>query len=166
MADHYEREGYLVRIDPDGTDYFDLVVRRGDEVGLVEAKVANSRAVLTQALKRRAWGAWGAVALSGERSARHLVARTEGTRAAVIGVGWAAPDGYRVLRPARPWVAPGEPDLFADLRRRFRAVLDAIDRGEIPGGVPWDGLLGEIRRASGGRGFGEWRLEELDRDGR
>ena len=36
-ARYLETLGYRVRIDPDGADYFDLVARRGREVGLVEA---------------------------------------------------------------------------------------------------------------------------------
>src|SRR5208282_6635002 len=80
--------GFRVYPNPDSTDYFDLVARRGNEVGLVEAKVSGSRAVLVQALKRRAWGDWVAVVLPSEKAAERLVARTDGTRASRVGV-WA-----------------------------------------------------------------------------
>ena len=162
-----EREGYRVYPNPDSTDYFDLVARRGDEVGLVEAKVSGSREVLAQALKRRAWGDWVAVVLPSATAAERLAARTTGTRAAPVGV-WAvtAEGGVRVVRAAGRWVRPGEEDPYAELRSRFRAVLDRIDRGELPPTVRWQGVVGEVRRASGGRGFKEWRLDEpssLDR---
>ena len=159
-ARHLEGEGYRVYVDLDGTDYFDLIARRGDEVGLVEAKVADRRTVLLQALKRRVWGTWGAVVLSSERAAERLAAETSTGRASALGV-WACTSGtMRTLRVARPWVGPGVEDPYATLRERFRRVLDAVDRGEMPTGVSWDGLVGEIRRASGGRKFAEWRLDE------
>jgi hypothetical protein len=39
-------------------------------------------------------------------------------------------------------------------------MLDAMESGEIPDSIRWDGVLREVRRASGGRGFSEWRLDE------
>lgn len=159
-AAHLESLGYRVRIDPDGSDYFDLVARRGEEVGLVEAKVAAPRAVLTQALKRRGWGDWTAVVLASPVSAERLARRTAGTRAEPVGV-WSIESGQvRVHREAAPWVIAGVSDPYAGLRQRFRAVLDALDAGELPDGVRWDGVVREVRRASSGRGFSEWRLDE------
>jgi len=160
-ARHLSAQGYRVYPNPDATDYFDLVVRRGNEVGLVEAKVSGSRAVLAQALKRRAWGDWVAVVLPSEVAAERLAARTNGTRAAPVGVWATTKDGsVRVVRAAASWVREGEEDPFADLRERFRTVLDRIDSGEIPPDVRWAGVVGSVRRASGGRGFKEWRLDE------
>ena len=164
VARHLESLGYRVRVDLDGTDYFDLVARRGDEVGLVEAKVANSKAVLVQALKRRAWADWCAVALSGGLSARRLADRTTGGRAEPVGVWFVRGDRVEVVRPHRPWVPPGAPDPFAHLKARFRSILDALDVGDLPGSVPWDGVVREVRRASGGRGFAEWRLDETGQE--
>lgn len=159
-AAYLEGRGYRVYANPDATDYFDLVARRADEVGLVEAKVANSRAVLVQALKRRAWGDWVAVVLPSERAAERLAERTGGTRAAPVGV-WVAREGQvRVVRAAGPWAGPGEEDPYSELRARFRKVLDRIDSGELPPNVRWAGLLRAVRSASGGRGFAEWRLDE------
>jgi hypothetical protein len=155
-----EDRGYRTRIDPDGTDYFDLVARRGDEVGLVEAKVANSRAVFTQALVRRAWGDWVAVVLASRRSAEALAARSAGTRAEPVGVWWWDGGEVGVAREARPWTTVGAEDPFAPLRARFRGVLDALDRGELPEGLTWSGVPGTVRRVSGGRRFREWRLDE------
>ncbi len=160
-ARHLAAAGYRVYVDPDGTDYFDLVARRGDEVGLVEAKVGDRRKVLRQAVRRRAWGDWCAVVLTPERAARKLESATATGRLSAVGVWTTAEDTVRVLRPARPWGADAATDPFGPLKRRFRAVLDAVDRGELPSGVAWDGLLGEVRRASGGRWFSEWRLDEL-----
>jgi hypothetical protein len=159
-ARHLEALGYRTRIDPDGTDYFDLVARRGDEIGLVEAKVANSRAVLTQALVRRAWGDWVAVVIASRRSALALAERSAGTRAEPVGVWWCDGGGVEVVRAARPWTTEGVEDPFAPLRARFRGVLDALDRGDVPEGLSWSGVPRTVRRASGGRSFREWRLDE------
>jgi hypothetical protein len=162
-----ESQGYRVYPNLDATDYFDLVARRADEVGLVEAKVSGSRAVLVQALKRRAWGDWVAVVLPSETSAERLAARTIGTRAARVGVWVAAAGTVRVVRAAEPWVRPGDHDPYAGLRVRFRSVLDRIDSGELPSDVPWSGVVRAVRQASGGRGFAEWRLDErMDEPGR
>ncbi len=155
-----EDRGYRTRIDPDGTDYFDLVARRGDEVGLVEAKVADSRAVLTQALVRRAWGDWVAVVIASRRSATALHERSRGTRAEPVGVWWCEDGTVGVVREARPWTSAGGEDPYAPLRERFRGVMDALDRGELPEGLTWSGVPGTVRRASGGRKFREWRLDE------
>lgn len=161
-----EQQGYRVYPNPDATDYFDLVARRGNEVGLVEAKVSGGRAVLAQALKRRAWGDWVAVVLPSEKAAERLAARTERTRAARVGV-WVAREGsVRVVRAAGPWVRSGDEDPFSDLRERFRTVLDRVDSGELPADVRWAGVVGSVRRASGGRGFKEWRLDEPVEPGR
>jgi hypothetical protein len=157
---HLVARGYRVWVDPDGHDYFDLVARRGDEVGLVEAKVADGRAVLTQALRRRAWGDWSAVVVASERTARRIAERSANGRASPVGVWWVRGEAVEEVRPARPWVVPGTEDPFSELRLRFRRVLDALDAGELPAGVPWDGVLREIRHASGGRSFSEWRLDE------
>ena len=157
---HLEQQGYRVWVDPDGRNYFDLVARRGREVGLVEAKVAGARAVLVQALRRRAWGDWVAVLLASERSARALARRTEGTRAEPVGVWWAGNGGVSVARPARPWTVAGADDPYADLRARFARILDDLESGVLPDSAAWDGVVGQVRRASGGRGFREWRLDE------
>jgi hypothetical protein len=157
---HLEALGYRVWADPDGHDYFDLVARRGEEIGLVEAKVAAPRAVLAQALRRRVWGNWTAVVVASERTATGLERRTEGTRAAPVGLWWVEGNALRVRRAPTSWVLPGADDPFAPLRDRFRNILDALEAGEIPAGIPWDGVVREIRRASGGRGFAEWRLDE------
>lgn len=152
--------GYRTWVDPDGTDYFDLVARRGDEVGLVEVKVADARTVLSQALTRRVWGDWVAVLVGSSRSAEHLEARTRATRAAPTGVWTVEGTNVRVLRAARAWVASGGTDPYARLRAQFRGVLDALERGDLPVGLRWDNVPGEVRRASHGRKFREWRLDE------
>lgn len=152
--------GYRTYVDPDGSSYFDLVVRRAAEVGLVEAKLGHARALLAQALRRRAWGDWVAVVLPSVRLAERLVTASDGRRAAPVGV-WALDgDTVRELRPASPFPFLGEGDPFRAVREQLRRVLDRLDTGETPAGLPWDGVLGEVRRASGGRRFGEWRLDE------
>jgi hypothetical protein len=152
--------GYRTYVDPDGGDYFDLAVRRGDEVGLVEGKLGDASAVLGQALRRRAWADWVAVALGSPRAASRLVARTSGRRAAVVGV-WAVEGGIaRELRPAVPAPPPPPDDPFAGPRRRFRQALDDLDRGALDPSVRWSGVPSAVRRSSAGRKFAEWRLDE------
>jgi hypothetical protein len=160
-ARHLERQGYRAYVDPDGTDYFDLVVRREGEVGLVEAKLSRPRDLLAQALRRRPWGDWVAVVVPSRKMAEHLVASTDGRRADPVGV-WAFEQGaVSVIRAARPFPRPtAGTDPFAPHRERFRRILEQIDRGELPAGLRWTGLGRELKRASGGRGFSEWRLDE------
>ena len=157
-------QGYRTRVDPDGSGYFDLVAWRADAVGLLEAKVGDTRTVLRQALVRRVWGDWTAVAVAGRTAATRLEQRTRSTRAAPIGV-WAVHDGrVEILRPAGRWVVDGMPDPYAGLRRRFRALLQGGEEGSIPSGLAWDGVPGAVRRISHGRRFREWRLDEIVHD--
>lgn len=152
--------GYRVLADPDGTDYFDVVARRGDEVGLVEVKVRDARGVLAQALRRRSWGDWAAVALGSERAAMRLAERTASTRAAPVGI-WSVGSGtVRVHREAGPWVPAGREDPFVSLREQFRRWLDLVESVDPAGSVRWGGIPAAVRRASGGRSFAEWRLDE------
>lgn len=160
VAEFLAEQGYEVRIDPDGTDYFDLVARKGEEVGLVEVKVGNARAVLAQALRRRGWADWSAVALGSARAADRLVARTAATRASPVGVWSVGEESVRVHRAPTPWVRPGADDPFVALRAQFRRWLDLVESAELGEGVRWEGVPGAVRRASGGRGFREWRLDE------
>jgi hypothetical protein len=160
VAAEFRDRGYRTYLDPDGTDYFDLAVRRNDEVGLIEGKVGSPSAVLGQALRRRPWADWVAVVLGSERSGSRLAARTSGRRASVVGI-WSYEGGLlRELRaPARGHAEP--PDPFGATRARFRQHLLDLDRGTLPPGVRWSSVASEVRRASGGRGFSEWRLDEL-----
>jgi hypothetical protein len=161
VAREYAERGYRTYVDPDGSDYFDLAVRREEEVGLIEGKLAGASEVLGQALRRRPWADWVAVVLASERSAQRLIARTTAHRASVVGV-WACSDGRaRELRPPTSCRADPE-DPFEEHRRRFRQHLLDLDRGVLPAGVRWSSVVGEVRRASAGRGFSEWRLDELD----
>jgi len=116
VAGYLAEQGYRVAVDPDGTDYFDLVARRGEEVGLVEVKVGDSKAVLAQALKRRGWGDWSAVALGSVRAAERLSNRTASTRAAPIGVWSVGPEAVRVHRVHRDRNA-SQAGLFQRLRQ-------------------------------------------------
>ena len=162
VAEELRRRGYHTYLNPDGGDYFDLAVRRGDEVGLIEGKVGDGRAVLAQALRRRPWGDWVAVVLGSERSAERLVARTVGRRSAQVGV-WSCEEGrLREVRPAGRTHAEGDADPFQGTRERFRQHLVDIDRGLLALGVRWSNVPTAVRRASAGRGFAEWRLDELD----
>jgi len=165
VAGALQSRGYRTYLDPDGTDYFDLAVRAGDEVGLVEGKRSDVRAVLAQALRRRPWADWVAVALGSERAAARAVERTKERRSAGVGVWVASPGAVRELRPAISTHPPGGSDPFAATRERFRQHLVDLDLGVRPAGVPWSGVLSAVRRASEGRGFAEWRLDEIPDDG-
>jgi len=156
VAGYLAEQGYRVAVDPDGTDYFDLVARRGEEVGLVEVKVGDSKAVLAQALKRRGWGDWSAVALGSVRAAERLSNRTASTRAAPIGVWSVGPEAVRVHRPARRWVRPGEEDPFAPLRARFRRRSRGARARRAP-------VVREMGRGPGGgpAGLGRPRLRRV-----
>ncbi len=113
-----------------------------------------------QALRRRAWGNWVAVVLGSHRSAERLAERTAAGRAAPVGV-WSVKDGrLSVVRAAAPWTGREGPDPFLELKLRFRRILDSVDRGEMPANVRWSDVNREVRRAAGGRGFSEWRLDE------
>jgi hypothetical protein len=163
VADVLRGRGYRTFLNPDGTDYFDLAVLRGTEVGLLEGKVGGASEVLTQALVRRAWADWVAVVLGSERSAARLVERTAGRRAEFVGV-WSCASGRpRELRAARPTPAAEPEDPYAGTRGELRSALEALDRGEVPDAVRWSGVLTEVRRTSGGRRYREWRLDEPGR---
>ena len=161
VAGELRRRGYRTYLDPDGTDYFDLAARRGDEVGLIEGKAGSGAEVLGQALRRRPWADWVAVAVASARVADRLVARTSGRRASLVGVWWSAQGVAREVRPATPSPVPDESP-FSELRLRLRQRLVALDDGALPAGVRWSGVVAEVRRASRGRGFSEWRLDEPD----
>jgi len=163
VAVELRRRGYRTYLDPDGRDYFDLAARKDEEVGLIEGKVGRGSEVLAQALRRRPWADWVAVVVSPAGLADRLVARTAGHRAGAVGV-WAYEGGRaREVRPAVRW-ALGSPDPFSATRERFRNHLLDLDRGLLPAEVGWSGVVGEVRKASRGRGFAEWRLDELDPD--
>ncbi len=160
VAQHLAELGYRTYVDPDGTDYFDLAVRRGAEVGLVEGKVGRPSAVLGQALRRRPWADWVAVVLPSDRSAERLVARTAARRASFVGVFAYEAGRLREVRPPGSTHPSGEDDPFAATRALFRGLLEGLDDGSIPAGARWSGVGRAVLRASGGRRFAEWRLDE------
>lgn len=152
--------GYRCYIDPDGSDYFDLAVRRDGEVGLVEGKLSAPSAVLTQALVRRAWADWVAVVVGSRRSAERLVRTTTGRRSACVGV-WSCVEG--VAEEHRSPVrlsTKGPDDPYVATRDRFRSTLEALDRGELPSAVAWSSVPSTVRDSSRGRRWREWRLDE------
>jgi len=160
---HLEGLGYHVWVDPDGRDYFDVVAMREEEVGLVELKLANGPRVFAQALRRRAWGDWVAVAVASEPSAERMVRLRTTPLARRVGVWLVRDDRVEVRRASHAWSGPDAP--YEAERRAFRGVLGQLARGEIPAGAEWGGVGRMVRRASSGRGFAEYTIEELTRPG-
>lgn len=155
--------GYRVYVNPDGADFFDIVVRRGTEVGLVELKVADWRKVIHQALRRRGWGDWVAVVVPRSSLAAKILDRPEAPRATRVGV-WCLVDGaVRVVRPARPLVESGEVDPFPEPKAWLVERLDLTDAAGGPGSLSWSvpdaGRVAGRRRSSR-----DWRLEEFPED--
>lgn len=159
---HLASLGYEAWAAPDGRDYFDIVAVKAEEVGLVELKVAAAARVFAQALRRRAWADWVAVALPSRRAAVRLRDAPGAFRADRIGIWVAMPGaGVEVLRPAEPLVRAGEEDPFGEARDRFRALVAARRSGEVPEGVDW-GIFGAPRLPGPGRrSTRDWRLEEF-----
>jgi hypothetical protein len=154
-----EGRGYRCYRDPDGQDYLDLVARRGEEIGLVELKLSAAGQVMAQALRRRAWGDWVAVALEGRRAAVRALDSSGGSYRKRVGILAVTGSFVDELRPFQPIHAPGEPHPFPDLKQRLLSLLDAIDAGTLPAGVGWGALW---PASAGGRRAGrEWKLEEL-----
>ena len=131
-----EGDGYTVWVDPDGTDYFDMVARRGDVVGLVELKVSDVRKVLGQAVRRRGYADWVAVALPSESRAARVLGLPIPSPGNRVGVWWVDGESVRVLRAAtaRPR-GPGDP--FAERRKGLVELLDLLELGRLPPGVRW-----------------------------
>jgi hypothetical protein len=160
---HLEARGYRVWVDPDGSGYFDVVARRGTEVGLVELKIADWRRVFEQALRRRGWADWVAVALPRRSLAERLSARPSAPRALRVGVWVVAGDTVSVLRDARSLVSEGETDPFVALKGQLVEALDLLEGGALAPGIRWGfAVAPSPSRRAGRRGATrEWRLEEF-----
>jgi len=160
---HLAQRGYRVWVDPDGSDYLDIVARRGAEIGLVELKLTAWRKVLAQGIRRRGWADWIAVVLPRRTLTDRLVAAPQAVRAERLGV-WLVNDDDRVeeIRPARPLWGPGEARPFPELRARIDLLLDALETGRVVPGVRWN-LPGSNGGLPGGRrSTRDWRLEEFE----
>ncbi len=154
-------QGYRVWVDPDGSDYFDVVARRGDEVGLIELKLADWKAVLTQAVARRGWGNWTAVVVPRATLGRRLLQHRRNERTSRVGI-WLVQDGaIEVLRAASPTIGPGEEDPYGPQRAEFRNLLDAMEAGVLPAKVGWTYLRSWARDQHGGRRAKSWSLDEF-----
>ena len=156
---HLEADGYRVYVNPDGADYFDIVARKADEVGLVELKVADWRKVVHQALRRRGWGDWVAVVVPRRSLAAKILAHPTAPRGARVGV-WCLDGGkVRVVRPATPLVAAGEVDPFPEPKAWLHERLNATDG---PGGSALTWSVPDAGYVAGrGRSSRDWRLEEF-----
>ena len=161
VAQYLTDQGYRVWIDPDGSGFLDVVALRDNEVGLVELKVADWRTVLEQALRRRAWGDWVAVALPRKTLAQKAIERHPNGRASRVGVWWIDGAAVEVLRKAQRVYDPGEPDPFEVPRQHFRELLQRLASGELPPGASW-GLASHAARAMHRRRAAiDWTLDEF-----
>lgn len=158
---HLEAQGYRVWVDPDGSDFLDVVARRGTEIGLVELKLADWRKVLAQAQRRRGWADWIAVVLPRDSLASKLLDVPQAERARRIGV-WVVRDGaLHVRRAAEPLWQPGEARPFDELRARIEELTDRMIDGSLPEGVRWNLPGSQGRIGHGKRSTRDWRLEEF-----
>lgn len=157
---HLAAQGYRAWVDPDGSDYFDLIARRERTIGLVELKVADWRKVMGQAVRRRAWADWVAVALPRRSLAGKALARPTAARTGRVGV-WVVEAGeVTELRAAQPLREPGEPDPFAEERERMHLMLDLLESSALAPGVEWN--LTATGRGGRGRSPRGWTLEEFE----
>lgn len=145
--------GFEVRVNPDGSDYFDLIAVRGEEIGLVELKVADWRTVIRQAVDRRDWADWVAVALPRASLAKKVEERTREGPGIRVGVWVATESSLTVLRPATAFGPTGDPERD-HWRHQLRTLL-AESRGDLrPGELRWS-----VGRTTPRRGA--WRLDDF-----
>ncbi len=157
---HLAARGDRAWASPDGHDYFDIVAVGPSGIGLVELKVAAAGKVFAQALRRRAYADWVAVAIPSERAARRLLGLPQAPLARRVGVWAVRPDGtVHELRAAEPIVPEDDP--FAPARARFRELVEALLDGGLPEGVDWSGTRGPGLPGPGRRSTRDWRLEEF-----
>lgn len=152
---HLEAAGYRVWIAPDGRDFLDVVAARGEEVGLVELKVADWKTVRAQGVVRRSLADWVAVAVPTEKVAQRILASLRGPVAPRLGVWVAGPNGVQELQAARPLVPPAPATAAEEARVAFRRLVAAALDGAIPEGVAWGATA---RRTGAGR---RYRLDEF-----
>jgi hypothetical protein len=159
---HLERLGYAVWVDPDGSGFFDIAARRGEEILLVELKRTDWRELLRQAVARRGYADRVAVALPRRSLAERLLARSGAGTARCVGVFVVDVRGGEIveLRPAEPWPESTRA-LFARGRQELGALLDGLASGGLPPGVGWGGFPQRPAHRPGGRAAREWRLDEF-----
>ncbi len=161
VAAHLARSGYAVWVDPDGTGYFDIVAERDHEIGLVELKLRDWRTLVRQAVARRGYGDWIAVALPHRGAAERFAARTRAPPAGGIGVLLVDGEAVEELRPPVRWPESTRAR-FPGHRASLEALLEAARSG-VPEGTRWTGFPARSGRHRGARATTEWRLEEFDR---
>jgi hypothetical protein len=158
---YLEGRGYRVWIDPDGTDYFDVVARSGSTIGLVELKISDGRTVLRQAIRRRGWADWVAVAVPSRALAARIAARPVAERGTRVGV-WAVVGGtVEVIRAEEPLAPESEPNPLGVLKLALLERLDLLEAGTLAPGIPWGLAEGARHGLPGGRSTRDWRLEEF-----
>lgn len=150
--------GYEVWVNPDGSDYFDLVALRGNELGLIEVKLHDWRRALVQAVERRGWADWVAVAVPRRSLAERLLARAQDGVSLRVGIWAVEGEAVHALRLATAARRGSGESPFSEMRNRLQELLD-VTRGAT--------ALGSSVRWSiqgGGRGMRALRLEEFEGD--
>lgn len=158
--------GFRLRFDPDGSGYFDAVALRGEEVGLVELKVADWRRVFEQALVRRGWGDWVAVLLPRRSLAEKVLGLRAPPAAKAVGVWYLDSGQVRELRQVGPFPAARGEEAFGPLKRHLVESLAMLESGLLPPGVEWRIVRRPRRRGPRGRPIDPrlWRIEEFASD--
>lgn len=155
--------GYRLYFDPDGSNYFDAVAVRPNEVGLVELKVADWKRVFEQALVRRGWGDWVALLLPRRSLAEKVLKLPSPAAASAVGVWYLEGGSVRELRRASPLAELPGSEAFGPLRQHLLESLAMLDSGLLPPGVEWRILRRPRRAGAPGRSLDPrlWRLEEF-----
>ena len=163
---YLESHGYRVWVDPDGTDYYDIIARRG----------RDDRPRRAQALRWPDGPSAGATAPrlgrlgrggGAQRAARPADRRVGPWRSAASGSASGRSSATRSgsSGPPRPFVGPGETDPFERLKASMHERLDLLEAGTLPEGVAWHLLATSRRELPGRRSTRDWRLEEFRGDG-
>jgi hypothetical protein len=149
--------GFRVDFDVDGHDYFDAVARRGEELGLVELKLADWRKVHAQALVRRTWADWTAVLLPRRSLAERASLRPGPLASRAVGLWYLEEGEVRVLREARAAAGARGSPLREELREAL-AARDALRDGENVEILLSSPRARRLRRWDGRT----WHLEEFE----
>lgn len=133
VLDYFRARGWYVVFDPDGADFLDALLVRGDEVMVLELKTHAVQKAFSQALHRASWGDYTAVVIGSYESARATLDRLRNG-------GWDAFQG-----DATPEVRAAMVEKYGSDRLRYDGVGIYAVRTDY-GGAPRAPYLVELRR--------------------